>query len=93
MNLPIDLPLKTVSTKVSVKAWDQAHVFAKEYEVRISDVLSACLLHMPPEKLREILQRQAEVLDSLPKVVRGVMRHAPTLSDDEKKLLREALAT
>jgi hypothetical protein len=55
--------------------------------------VSACLLYMPEDKLIEILEQQDKAVAALPRSVRGMMRDADKLSDDEKKMLIDMLST
>lgn len=89
--LPIDLPVKSVTTKVSPEAWERAQQLKDKFGARLSDVLSACLLYMPEEKLKKILQDQNEAVNNLPKSVIGTMRNIDKLSDEEKQMLRDIL--
>lgn len=89
--LPIDLPLRTMTSKVSIGAHERLKQLAAKHGARMSDVLSACLLHMPEEELVRILAEQGRALDALPKSVKGLMRNLDKLDDAEKKMLRDVL--
>lgn len=89
--LPIDLSLKTVTTKVSVDAWLRAQTLKAKYTARLSDIVSVCLLHMPEAEIERLLQEQAAAVGKLPKAVRGVLSNMDRLSDDEREMLRDAL--
>lgn len=88
-NLPIDLPVRSMTTKISVGAQARLKERAAEHGVRMSDVLSACVLYMDEDRLAEILAEQKAVLDSLPKWAKGLLRNVETLSDEEREMLRE----
>jgi hypothetical protein len=92
-NIPLELALKTVSTKVTPAAWERAQALKDKTGKRLSDVVSACLLYMPEDKLIEILEQQDKAVAALPRSVRGMMRDADKLSDDEKKMLIDMLST
>ena len=89
--LPIDLALKTMTSKVSVGAHERLKDLAAKHDAKIQDVLSACLLHMPEDLLVRILAEQQAVLDKLPKPVRNMLRHADQLTDADRAMLREIL--
>jgi hypothetical protein len=91
MSLPIDLPLRTMTSKVSLGAHERLKKLAGEHGARMSDVLSACLLHMPEAQLAKILAEQKKAIDNLPKSVKGLMRNMDKLSEAEKKMLRDLL--
>ena len=86
--LPIDLNLVTKTTKVSSKAWDRAQELKKKHDVRLSDVVSACLLYMPEDLLEEIVKKQSDAIDGLPKPVVGLLRNLDKLSDEEVEMIR-----
>lgn len=89
--LPIDLSLKTVTTKVSVPAWDRAQELKDKFDCRLSDIVSACLLYMSEEELEKIMTQQAAAVNALPKSVRGLLRNLDKLSDEERTMLRDLL--
>ena len=89
--LPIDLPLKTMTAKVSIAAHDRLKELADKHDARMSDVLSACLLHMDETYLATILALQKEMIDRLPKAVKGMLRNVDKLSDEDRALLRDIL--
>ncbi len=89
--LPIDLPLKTMTTKISVAAHERLKALAEKYDARISDVLSASLLHIEETKLERILADQKSAVDALPKSVKGVMRNAEKLTAEEREMIRKIL--
>lgn len=89
--LPIDLPLRSVSTKVSVAAWDRAQELKDKLGCRLSDVVSAALLYIDEDKLRAIMTDQQAAIDALPKSVKGLLRNLDKLSDDERRMLRDLL--
>lgn len=91
MKLLIDLPLQTMTSKVSPDAHARLKMLAKKYSARMSDVLSACLLHMSEKELARILVEQKRAVDGLPKDVKGLLRNMNKLDDEQKKLLRELL--
>ena len=92
MKLLIDLPLRTMTSKVSLDAHARLKKLAKKYSARMSDVLSACLLHMPEDELVRILNAQKKAVDGLPKSVKGLLTNMEKLSDEERKMLRELLS-
>ena len=93
--IPIDLSMTTKTTKVSVKAWDRVLEIKERHDVRVSDIVSACLLYMPEDELEKILKQQADAIDSLPKSVKGMLRNLDRISDEEtgrvKSYFRDAL--
>lgn len=89
--LPIDLSLKTVTTKVSAAAWDRAQELKAKHDCRLSDIVSACLLYMPDEEIARIIAEQNEAVERLPKSVRGLLRNLDKLTDDERAMLRGLL--
>lgn len=90
--LPIDLTLVTKTTKVSAAAWERAQELKAKHGVRLSDIVSACLLYMPEEKLAEVVEEQSKLVDGLPKVVKGMLRNVDKLSDEERAMLRDILS-
>lgn len=92
MKLLIDLPLRTATTKISLGAYERWKKLAEKYGARMSDVISACLLHMPEEELARILVEQKKAVDGLPKAVKGLMRNLDKLSDDERDMLKKLLS-
>jgi len=90
--LPIDLPLKTMTTKVSVAAHQRLKALATKHNARMSDVLSACLLHLPEGVLVELLERQKDMVGKLPRVVRGMLTNVDKLSPAVRALLRDILS-
>lgn len=92
MSLPIDLPLRTMTSKVSLGAHERLKRLAEKTGARMSDVLSACLLHMPEAELERILAEQKKAVDGLPKSVKGLMRNLDRLSDQEREMLRQLLS-
>jgi hypothetical protein len=56
--LPIDLKLRTVTTRVSVAAWDRAQSLKKELGCSLQDVLSAALLYIELATLKRVMQSQ-----------------------------------
>lgn len=90
--LPIDLPVKSMTSKVSVGAQEHLRELAKKYDARISDVLSACILHMPEDRLAQVLAEQKKALEGLPKSVKGLLRNADSLTDEERAMLRDVLS-
>lgn len=89
--LPIDLPMRTLSTKVSVGAYERVRKLKDETEYRMSDIVSACLLYMPEDKLIAILEEQSKVVDALPKSAKGILRNIESMSDEDRKILRDIL--
>jgi bisphosphoglycerate-dependent phosphoglycerate mutase len=89
--LPIDLPLKTVTTKISVAAEQRAQELKKELGCRLSDVYSAALLYADVALLRRIMDDQKVALDALPKSVQAVLKNLDKLSDADRKALRDLL--
>lgn len=90
--LPIDLPIKSMTTKISVGAHDRLKDLADKHGVRISDVISACILYMPEDKLAQVLADQKIVLDALPKSVKGLLRNVDKMTDEERVMLRGILS-
>lgn len=89
--LPIDLPIKSMTTKVSVGAHDRLKELAAKHDARMSDVISACILYMPDAQLAKILAEQKEVLDSLPKAIKGLLRNVDKMTDEERAMIRDIL--
>lgn len=90
--LPIDLPIKTMTTKVSVAAQDRLKLIAKSHGFKIQDVLSACLLHMPEDDIVRIVEDQQAIIAKLPKSVRALLKDADNLSDADREMLRDLLS-
>lgn len=91
-DLPIQLTLKTVSTKVAPAAWDRVDALAAQFGARKSDIVSACLLFMPEAEIKRVLDEQAAAMDALPKPVRGLLRHIDKLDAKQRQLVIEALS-
>ena len=89
--LPIDLSLKTVTTKVSTQAWDRAQMLKQRHGCRLSDIVSVALLYIDDAQLSEILEEQNKAIEALPKSVRGLMSNLDKLTDVEREMLRELL--
>lgn len=89
--LPIDLSLRTVTTKVSVGAWARAQSLKDTHGCRLSDIVSICLLYMPEGEIDRIVKEQSEIVETLPKSVRGLLRNLDKLSEEERQILRDAL--
>lgn len=89
--LPIDLSLKTVTTKVSVNAWERAQRLKESYGVRLSDVISAALLHIPEGDLARIFKEQSAAVDKLPRAIRAMLQNVDKLSEEERQTLRDIL--
>jgi hypothetical protein len=87
--LPIDLTLKTVTTKVTPKAWDRAQELKDKHNVRLSDIISICLLYMPEDRLAQLIKEQDEAVEKLPKSVRGLLRDWDKLTEDQKAMLKD----
>lgn len=89
--LPIDLALRTVTTKVSVGAWDHAQDLKRQVDCRLSDVVSAALLALTPDKLRAIMSLQTKALAELPKPIQVLLKNLDQLSEADRKTLRDLL--
>lgn len=89
--LPIDLKLRTVTTRVSVAAWDRAQALKKEFGCSLQDVLSAALLYIDADQLRRIMNSQAAALAELPPSVRALLKDLDQLSAADRKALRALL--
>jgi hypothetical protein len=89
--LPIDLPLKTMTAKVSVGAHDRLKALADKHKLKMQDVLSACLLHMPEDQLVAILKIQEERLAALPPALRQMLKNIDQLSPADRQSLRDIL--
>ncbi|MGE8141871.1 hypothetical protein ACQKOE_07835 [Novosphingobium sp. NPDC080210] len=89
--LPIDLSLKTVTTKVSAAAWDRAQELKAKHDCRLSDIVSACLLYMPEEEIARIIAEQDEAVERLPKPVRALLRNMDKLTEDERAMIRDLM--
>lgn len=89
--LHIDLPIKSMTTKVSVGAHTRLKHLAEKHGFLIQDVLSACLLHMPEDELVRILTEHKVALDSLPRAAKAVLKSLDQLSEDERKELKKLL--
>lgn len=91
-DLPIELALKTVSTKVAPSAWDRVDQLSSKLGCRKSDIVSIALLFMDEDVIKAKLEEQASALDKLPKAVRGLLRHMDKLDAEQRKLVIEALS-
>jgi hypothetical protein len=89
--LQIDLPIKTMTTKVSHGAHARLKHLSEKHGFLIQDVLSACLLHMPEDELVRILTQHKVALDALPKAARAVLKNLDALSDEERAELKKLL--
>lgn len=89
--LPIDLALKTVTTKVSVGAWEHAQDLKVRVGCRLSDVVSAALLLLTTERLQAIMNLQQKALADLPKPVQALLKNIDQLSDADRQALRDLL--
>jgi hypothetical protein len=89
--LPIDLPLKTMTAKVSVGAHARMKELSDKHCIKMQDVLSACLLHMPEAQLLSIIETQKERLAAMPPAVRKMLKNIDTLSDADRAMLRDIL--
>lgn len=92
MNLPIDLSMKTMTNKVSVGAYDRLRELAEKHGFKIQDVLSACILHMPEDKLVKVLTEQQKKLDTLPKPMKAMLKNIDKLSEKDRAMLRDMLS-
>lgn len=91
-DLPIDLPTKTLSAKVSVNALKRLKRIASEHKLKIQDVISVCLLHMPEDEIVRIVSEQEASLESLKPEVRSILRKVDGMSDEDRRTLREILS-
>jgi predicted RecB family endonuclease len=89
--LPIDLPLKTITTKISVAAEKRAQLLKKQLGCRLSDVYSACILYADVALLKKIMDDQKVALDALPKSVQSVLKDLDKLSAEDREALRNLL--
>lgn len=88
--LPIDLSLKTVTTKVATNAWERVQELKRQRPgVRLSDLVSVCLLYMPEAELDRILAEQAGKLASLPKPIQALLKNLDTLTAADREMLRD----
>ena len=91
MKLPIDLPIKTMTSKVSVEAHARRRMIANSHGFLLQDVLSVCLLHMPEDDIVKLLEEQARILDGMPKSVRAVLKYAEGMSYEQRQMMSDAL--
>jgi hypothetical protein len=89
--LPIDLPLRTVTTKVTVGAWKRAQELKAKVGCRLSDVISAAIYLLDEQQLRAIMDQQAAALAELPKPIQSLLKDLDKLSDEDRKTLRAFL--
>jgi hypothetical protein len=89
--LPIDLKLRTVTTRVSVAAWDRAQSLKKELGCSLQDVLSAALLYIELATLKRVMQSQRAALEELPASVKAILKDLDQLSAADRKALRALL--
>lgn len=89
--LPIDLKLRTISTRVSVAAWDRAHSLKKELGCSLQDVLSAALLYIELATLQRVMKSQRAALEALPASVKAILKDLDQLSVEDRKALRALL--
>jgi hypothetical protein len=89
--LPIDLKLRTISTRVSVAAWDRAHALKKELGTSLQDVLSAALLYIDVKTLKRVMENQRAALEELPPSVKAILKDLDQLSAEDRKALRDLL--
>lgn len=89
---PIDLVIKTMSCKVSAGAQERLKDISERNNLKIQDVISACLLYMPEDKIVSILQQQSAALQQLSPEAISMLRKIDKLSDAERSLLRDQLS-
>lgn len=89
--LPIDLSLKTVTTKVSTQAWERAQELKLRHDCRLSDIVSVALLYIDEDQLGEILKEQNRAIEALPKSVKSLMSNLDKLTDVDREMLRDLL--
>jgi len=90
--LPIDLVLKTVTTKVSAKSWERAKALQEKYEMRLSDILSVALNELDEGKLASVKAEQDAALSKLSKPARNLLKDLDKITDDERAWLRDQLS-
>jgi hypothetical protein len=91
-NLPIDLPVKAVTVRMSVGARDRVKLIAASHGFSQQDVISACLLHMPEDAIVKIIEQQRCELDSMTKITQDMLRALSDMSDEERARLRDILS-
>lgn len=89
--LPIDLPLRSVSTKVSVAAWERAQFLKDQLGCRLSDVVSAALLYIDNATLEKVMADQKAAIDALPKPIRTLLKDLDSLSPEDRAALKDLL--
>lgn len=89
--LPIDLSLRTVTTKVSTGAWEHAQRLKRAVGCRVSDVVSAALLTLDEARLRKIMESQDAALAELPKPIQALLKDLDQLSEADRKTIRTLL--
>lgn len=90
--LPIDLPIKSMTTKVSVGAQERVKLIATSHGFKLQDVISACLLHMPENDIVRIVEAQQKAVGRLPKAVKGLLRNVDKMTDEEREMLKDILS-
>lgn len=89
MSEPSELVMKTMTCKVSVAAQDRLKLIAKQNKLKVQDVVSVCLLHMPES---EIVRLVEELNAQYSSEARAMMRKLDKLTDEEKSVLRSLLS-
>lgn len=89
--LPIDLPLRTVTTKVTVGAWKRAQDLKVAVGCRLSDVISAAIYMLDEQKLRAVIEQQERAMSELPKPTLALLKNIDQLSEADRKTLRDLL--
>jgi cupin superfamily acireductone dioxygenase involved in methionine salvage len=89
--LQIDLPIQSMTNKVSVAAHTRLKHLAEKHGFLIQDVLSACLLHMPEDELVRILTEHKEALEEMPAAAKAVLKNLDSLTKADREALKKLL--
>lgn len=89
--LQIDLPIKTMTSKVSVNAHARLKDLAERHGFLIQDVLSACLLHMPEQELVRILEEHKAAVDALPRAAKAVLKSLDAMTAADREAIKKLL--
>lgn len=93
MSLFKSIATKTISAKISLAAVERVDEMSARLGVRKSDIYSVCLLNMPEDQIKSLIEGQVAALNALPKSVRGLLRSIDKLDEAQRNLLIEALSS
>ena len=92
MTLPIELNVVSKTTKVTPRAWKRAQDLAHKHGVRISDIVSLSLIYMDEAELVKLIEQQRQIVDAMPKAMRGLLRNMDKLDAKQRAELKKLLS-